>query len=502
MILSAWVAIVLMGAAESDTPRTECIKVCLISGAEEYDSDASLAALSAYLQDQYCTKCTLIKAEGETSLPGLEALDDCDVALFFTRRLTLPDDQLARIKRYALKGKPIVAVRTASHGFQNWLEFDRLLLGGNYAGHFSNDISFRARATDAGKTHPILKGVGELASRGSLYKTSPVANDVTVLMTGSSPEGTEPAVWTREREGARIVYTSIGAKGDFENGSYRRLLANSLFWAARKSIPEPLGKIVINKNPGASGGIEPALRTDPLAKGILDLPLRNGDAKEIRKIPVSKVAIVICDMWDKHWCRGATERCDAIAARMAPLIAEARKKGVQIIHAPSDCMAFYEGTPQRARMANAPRAHLVQLKKFEKEAPLPIDDSDGGCDTGESSYLAWTRQNPRIDIGEFDGVSQDGTEIAGFLKSKGISHVIIMGVHTNMCVLNRSFAIKQMTKWGFSCVLVRDLTDTMYNPAMPPKVSHDEGTNLVVRFIEDHWCPTTTSKELLEGLPK
>jgi hypothetical protein len=73
-----------------------------------------------------------------------------------------------------------------------------------------------------------------------------------------------------------------------------------------------------------------------------------------------------------------------------------------------------------------------------------------------------------------------------------------MGVHTNMCVLNRSFAIKQMVRWGVNIALVRDLTDTMYNPAMPPYVSHDEGTRLVVEYIEKFWCPSLLSDDLLK----
>ena len=75
-----------------------------------------------------------------------------------------------------------------------------------------------------------------------------------------------------------------------------------------------------------------------------------------------------------------------------------------------------------------------------------------------------------------------------------------MGVHTNKCVLNRSFAIKQMTRWGVRCVLVRDLTDSMYDPQYRQSVSHDRGTDLVVEYIEKYWCPTTLSSELLEAL--
>ena len=81
----------------------------------------------------------------------------------------------------------------------------------------------------------------------------------------------------------------------------------------------------------------------------------------------------------------------------------------------------------------------------------------------------------------------------------GIKNLIIMGVHTNMCVLGRSFGIRQMTKWGIRCVLVRDLTDAMYNPKRAPYVSHKRGTELVVEYIEKYWCPSILSNDLLKA---
>jgi len=56
-----------------------------------------------------------------------------------------------------------------------------------------------------------------------------------------------------------------------------------------------------------------------------------------------------------------------------------------------------------------------------------------------------------------------------------------------------------MTALGIRCILVRDLTDAMYNPEDPPHVSHDEGTQLVIEYIEKFWCPTTTSAGLLRA---
>src|SRR5262245_16307308 len=55
-----------------------------------------------------------------------------------------------------------------------------------------------------------------------------------------------------------------------------------------------------------------------------------------KELAGAECAIVICDMWDKHWCDNATERCGGIARRMEPMLQAARAKGVTIIHAPSD----------------------------------------------------------------------------------------------------------------------------------------------------------------------
>ena len=74
-------------------------------------------------------------------------------------------------------------------------------------------------------------------------------------------------------------------------------------------------------------------------------------------------------------------------------------------------------------------------------------------------------------------------------------------VHTNICILNRSFAIRQMTKLGFNVVLVRDLTDSMYDPRTRPFVSHARGTELVIEHIENMWCPTILSEDLTRIIP-
>jgi nicotinamidase-related amidase len=223
------------------------------------------------------------------------------------------------------------------------------------------------------------------------------------------------------------------------------------------------------------------------------------EAQFEESLPVSRTAIVICDMWDKHWCSGASRRVDALAVRMNPVIEAARAAGIQIIHAPSETMDFYKGAPERLRMLAIPKANAPAALGLT-DPPLPIDDSDGGCDTSDQFYKAWTRENAALRIAPQDVISDSGAEILSFLRSRGIDHLLVMGVHTNMCILNRTFAIKQMTNWGERCILVRDLTDSMYNPKSRPFVAHGQGTELVIEHIEKYWAPTVLSEQLMTAL--
>jgi nicotinamidase-related amidase len=221
-----------------------------------------------------------------------------------------------------------------------------------------------------------------------------------------------------------------------------------------------------------------------------------------------KTALVICDMWDKHWCQGASARVAEMAPRMNDLIVAARSKGVFIIHCPSGTMAAYKDTPQRKLAQAAPPATpKVPLKGWcnldrTHEPPLPIDDSDGGCDDQPRcpSGNPWRKQIDILKIEPGDAIT-DSAEAYNLMQQRGIDNLVIMGVHLNMCVLGRPFGIRQMVYQGKNVVLVRDMTDTMYNSRRAPNVPHFRGTDLMIEHVQNHWCPTVTSCDFLGGEP-
>jgi nicotinamidase-related amidase/type 1 glutamine amidotransferase len=237
-----------------------------------------------------------------------------------------------------------------------------------------------------------------------------------------------------------------------------------------------------------------------------------------------KTAVIVCDMWDLHHCLNATRRGAEMAPRMNRLLDEARRRGALIIHAPSSCMDAYKGHPARRRALQTPRAKDMPRDigrwcdriPAEEKGVYPIDQSDGGEDDDPAEHRAWADKlkamgrNPRapwktqtdlLKIHDEDIISDSGEEIWSVLADRQIDNVLLVGVHTNMCVLGRPFGLRQLAKNGKNVALVRDLTDTMYNPARAPFVSHFTGTDLIVEHVEKWVCPTLTSDQILGGKP-
>lgn len=216
----------------------------------------------------------------------------------------------------------------------------------------------------------------------------------------------------------------------------------------------------------------------------------------------AQTAIIICDMWDQHWCKSATARVGELAPHINQVLNIARSRGVLIVHSPSETMDYYKDYPGRKlaqKYAQPGKEELDGDKCLASETgvPWPIDQSDGGCpDTPACTQrLAWKKQIASIEIKEGDVISDSGNEIVGMFRQKGIKRVILMGVHTNMCIIGRSFGMRNMQKSGIEAVLMRDMTDAMYDPRQAPFVNHFQGVDLVIEYIEKYIGPSIVSTD-------
>jgi type 1 glutamine amidotransferase len=212
--------------------------IVLVSGEDEYHSAETLPLFARFLETNYALKTVYLERRKPDSIEGLDALERADLLVVFARRMTLPEEQLKKFQKYFESGKPVIGIRTASHAFQNWLVFDKQVLGGNYQNHYGKDSEPKVQVNPSAKSHPILRGVPEtFASAGSLYRNTPLQTNTTLLLTGTIPDHTEPVAWTHDYKGARVFYTSLGHPDDFKDPAFRGLLVNAIHWALNKPVP-------------------------------------------------------------------------------------------------------------------------------------------------------------------------------------------------------------------------------------------------------------------------
>jgi type 1 glutamine amidotransferase len=268
--------------------------VVLISGDEEYRSEETLPQLAKMLARRRGFKCTVLFAidpkTGEinpeakpNTIPGLEALQTADLMVIFTRFRNLPDEQMKYIDEYLESGKPVVGLRTATHGFQlgggskyakwTWNSkekgfeggFGRKVLGETWVNHHGQHGKEGTRGLIApgAEKHPILRGIkdGDVFGTTDVYTVNlPLPGDSQPLVLGQVVESLNfdakpvagkkndpmmPVAWTKTYEVAdgkkgRVFATTMGASQDFAFEGTRRMIVNACLWATglEDAIPE------------------------------------------------------------------------------------------------------------------------------------------------------------------------------------------------------------------------------------------------------------------------
>ena len=238
-----------------------------------------------------------------------------------------------------------------------------------------------------------------------------------------------------------------------------------------------------------------------------------------------ETAVIVCDMWDSHHCYRAVLRENQMVPRMESLLSSLRQRGATVIHAPSSCVERLRGSPGtktsclRCRRSPRRRTSILGVTRSQPKSrrstrstnpmvvktTLPEEHAAWAAKLeaqGLNPKAPWKKQHAGLTIdGDKDFISDQGDEVWNILQAGDIKNVILVGVHTNMCVLGRPFGLRQLAKNGVNVVLMRDLTDSMYNPKSWPHVSHAEGTSLIISHIERYVCPTITSDQILGGKP-
>jgi outer membrane protein assembly factor BamB len=299
-------------------------RIVLISAEQEYRSEQSMPMMAKILSQHHGFDCTVlfgVNARGEVDptmpvypekgkeaefkehhIPGLEHLASADLVIFFTRLLTLPPTEQQQIVDYIDSGKPLIALRTANHGFRGPLPYKingkqvrwgEDILGGSFMNHHGrwHADSTRGFFDKDHAQHPILTGVTDIWGDSDVYRTYKEGTNLpaqcTALVWGQPLMGRKPddlpndkleplpVAWvkpwqTSDGKTARVFHCTMGSGIDLKSPGLRRLVINSAYWC-----------IGMEESISASRSVEIVGSYEPLESGF------NYDELGVKPRPIS-----------------------------------------------------------------------------------------------------------------------------------------------------------------------------------------------------------------------
>jgi len=282
-VLFGLVFFFLLSVTDVDTLAQQTKHIVFVTGDEEYRSEESMPMLAKILKRDYGFRVTVCYALNEKgfidpnvldNIEGLEALEDADMMVLFTRFRALPDEQMHRIVSFAESGRPLAGFRTATHAFLYKDDSLRMHLNNDWParvfgqqwithhGHFDDGAAplTDVQLVHGEQEHVILRGVQPFQAYSWLYHVDGgdyrLHGDSKPLLQGTALRSnheangrldqfplTNPVAWTKTYTGesgkaARVFFTTLGHPYDFKSPSMRKLALNGILWALGHKIPE------------------------------------------------------------------------------------------------------------------------------------------------------------------------------------------------------------------------------------------------------------------------
>ena len=228
--------------ASASSPKN----ITFLIAEQEYKTVETLPQFAKqHLSENFSRKFCRATNEGEkrNQLSNPSAIGKADLLFISVRRRAFKEETMELIRSHIAKGKPIIGIRTASHAFQlrketlpsghqEWPEWDREIIGGNYNGHYGKELICTIQYATNSQHHPLLEKITPFSTPASLYRNSPLPNASTPLLLGSVKGfPPEPVAWVHQTPAkGKVFYTSLGHEEDFKKPTFNQLLINAINW--------------------------------------------------------------------------------------------------------------------------------------------------------------------------------------------------------------------------------------------------------------------------------
>ena len=218
-------------------------------------------------------------------------------------------------------------------------------------------------------------------------------------------------------------------------------------------------------------------------------------------IPVSQCALVLLDVWSRHYLKEPSDRAEKIInEKYVPLLKKCRESGMAVIHAPSPQVAVKH--PNWVKLISDeelyPRQDVWPPKEFRglsgqyKSYRRPFEPRDKEIQQMVNPHLFHPLAMPK----EEEAVIATGEEMHRYCKQKGILFLFMAGFNTNACMITRDYGALQMNYRGYQVSVVRDCTTGMENKQTQAQLQQTNGALL---FFEMFGQYTVTSDEIVSG---
>jgi type 1 glutamine amidotransferase len=220
----------------------EKIKTLVVTGGHGFDKEPFFKMFSDNTEIAFTT------AEHSKTNASVYERDDLlsyDVVVLYDMPQNITETQKTKFMELFDKGVGVVVLHHALVSYQNWPEYEQII-GGRYQ---EPDPNQGGKVTEAvgwqhdvdvpvvivATNHPVTAGVKDFMVHDEIYWGFRVGRDVTPLITTTHPKSGKPLGWTRTQGKSRVVFLQLGhGKETFNDGNYRKLLAQSIRWTAKQ----------------------------------------------------------------------------------------------------------------------------------------------------------------------------------------------------------------------------------------------------------------------------
>jgi nicotinamidase-related amidase len=256
---------------------------------------------------------------------------------------------------------------------------------------------------------------------------------------------------------------------------------------------------------GSGGEVKSVLSITPryhrwyVDPGVEWIETNTGYATLDWKIPVEQTALVLVDVWQRHYLKDTEARSEVIITnKLVPLMNACRKAGLTVIHAPSPVVAKkltnwvkLAGGETQGR-SDWPPSEFLNLRGQFESFRRPVEPREA-----ELQKIAQHQIHSKALPLENEPVVATGEELHLYCKQKGILFLLFAGFNTNACILSRDYGTMQMKSRGYQTILVRDCTTGMENKETQPTLAQTNGTILMLEMFGHY---SVESGEIIAGL--